>query len=65
MVDSVNALNLTCRRIINKKVSNQLGIRMVTAQKIVLDDLAFSKVNFWVSTGHCMFSYCSNNSENH
>ena len=49
MVDSVNALILADRRVSIKDISEQLGISLGTANKIVHDELAFSKVSCrWV-----------------
>ena len=50
MVNSVNALILINRRVTIEDISEQVGIFVGTAHKIVYDDLAFSKVScHWVS----------------
>ena len=54
MVDSVNTLIWAARRITKEDISEQLGINVGTTQKIVLDDISFSKVSCrLVSPGQC------------
>ena len=57
MVDSVNVLILVNRRVTIEEISEKLGISVSITQKIVHDDLTFSKVNcLWVSLGHSLQS---------
>ena len=51
MMDSVNELILADRGVEIEDISEQLGVFLGTAHKIVYDDLAFSKVScLWVCT---------------
>ena len=45
MMDLVNALVFTNKRVKRENISEQLGISVGTAYKLVFDDLVFSKVN--------------------
>ena len=54
MVDLVNVLILAHRIVAIEDISEQQRISVDTAQKIVRDELAFSKVNCrWVSSEQC------------
>ena len=57
---------LADKRVAIRDISEQLGILVGTAHKIVHDKLVFSKASWhWVSPGQCKASYFSKNSRHH
>ena len=67
MVDSVNVLILTDRRVTIEDISEQLEISLGTVTKKNCERwLCFFKVSCcWVSIGQCKASYCSKNCGSH